>query len=186
MHAGKGRCKGYNVRNYIPTTESDQRTFFVKAWMKFLNIVLLGDNLLQDRNVQISYEGNKMAKIFEPYKMRNIIEGPTRITNHSKIDPMVTTRKDLVKQKGTCPLVISDPDRIYAILATSVPRDPPKIITIRNYRKFDEREFQTDIDRAPFQVFEVYEDPADAYHTWNVLFTEICDKHASFKQIKMH
>ena len=98
---------------------------------------------------------------------------------------MVTTRKDLVKEKGTCPLGISDPDMIYATLATSVPRDPPKIITIRNYRKFDEREFQTDIDRAPFQVFEVFEDPADAYNAWNVLFTEICDKHASFKQIKI-
>ena len=86
---------------------------------------------------------------------------------------MVTTRKDLVKEKGTCPLGSSDPDMIYATLATSVPTDPPKIITIRNYRKFDEREFQTDIDRAPFQVFEVFEDPADAYHAWKVLFTEI-------------
>lgn len=67
---------------------------------------------------------------------------------------------------------------IYATLA------PLAIITVRNYRKFDEREFQTDI-RAPFRVFEVFEDLADAYHAWNLLFTEICDKHASFKQIKI-
>lgn len=160
-----------------------------KGLVRFSNIVLLGDfnsNLQQDGNGQISYEG-KMAKIFEQYNMQNIIEGPTRIINHSKtlIDLIVSTRKDPVKQKGTCPLGISDHDMIYATLATSVPRDLLKIITIRNYNKFDEREFQTDIDRAPFQVCEVFENPSDAYHSWNLLFTEICDKHAPFKQIKI-
>ena len=52
-----------------------------KAWMKFSNIVLLGDfssNLLQDGNGEISYEGNKMGRIFEQYNMPNVIEGPTR------------------------------------------------------------------------------------------------------------
>ena len=97
-----------------------------KAWMKFSNIVLLGEfncNLLQDGNGEISYEGNKMGRIFEQYNMKNVIEGPTRITNHSKslIDLIVTTRKDPVKQKGTCPLGISNHDMIYATLATSVP-----------------------------------------------------------------
>lgn len=153
-----------------------------KGLVRFSNIVLLGDfnsNLQQDGNGPISYEG-KMAKIFEQYNIQNIIEGPTRIINHSKtlIDLIVSTRKDPVKQKGTCPLGIS-------AHATSVPRDPLKIITIRNYNKFDEREFQNDIDRAPFQVCEVFENPSDAYHAWNLLFTEICDKHAPFKQIKI-
>ena len=102
------------------------------------------------------------------------------------------------KGKSQLPLYPSRPSRktgrrVYNILSQvtennpllSVPRDPPKIITIRNYRKFDEREFQTDINRAPFQVFEVFEDPADAYHAWNLVFTEICDKHASLKEIKI-
>ena len=54
----------------------------------------------------------------------------SRITNHSEmlIDLIVTNRKDLVKQKGTCPLGISDHDMIYATLSNSIPRDPPKII----------------------------------------------------------
>ena len=66
----------------------------------------------------------------------------SRITNHSEmwIDLIVTNRKDLVKQKGTCPLGISDHDMIYATLSTSIPRDPPKIIwlpsgTSTNLRK---------------------------------------------------
>lgn len=125
-----------------------------KAWTKFSNIVLLGDfntNLLQDQHGEISHEGNRMRSIFEQYYMLNVIEGPTRITNHSKtllIDLIVTTRKDLVKQKGTCPLGISDHDMIYATLSASVPRDPPKIITTRNFSKFNEGRFQSEIKCA--------------------------------------
>lgn len=61
---------------------------------------------------------------------------------------------------------ISDHDMIYATLSTSVPRDPPKIITIRNYNKFNETEFQSDIACAPFHFCEVFDDPTDAYHAW--------------------
>ena len=127
-------------------------------------MVLLGDfstNLLQDERGDTSYEGNKMKGILEQVNMKNVVKGPTRITNHSKtlIDLIVTNRKDLVKQKGTCPLGISDHDMIYATLSASIPRDQPKIITIRNFNKFNERNFQSDIARAPFQVCEVFDDP---------------------------
>ena len=120
--------------------------------------------------------------------MKNVEERPTRITNHSKtlIDLIVTNRKDLVKQNGTCPLGISDHDMIYAALSASIPRDPPnKIIAIRNFIKFSKRYFQSDIARAPFQVCEVFDDPTDVYYSWNLLFTQLCNEHAPLKQIKV-
>ena len=119
--------------------------------------------------------------------MKNVEERPTRITNHSKmlIDLILTDRKDLVKQEGTCPLGISDHDMIDAALSASIPRDPPKIITIRNFNKFSERNFQNDIARAPFQVCEVFDNPTDVYYAWNLLFTELCKEHAPLKQIKI-
>ena len=159
-------------------------------WTKFSNIVLLGDfntNLLQDECGDISYEENKMKGIVEQFHMKNVVKGPTRITNHSKtlIDLIVTNRKDLVKQKGTCPLGISD-HMIYATLSASIPRDQPKIITIRNFNKFNERNFQSDTAHAPFQVCEVFDDPSDVYYAWNLLFMELCNEHAPLKQIKVH
>ena len=74
-------------------------------WKKFSNIILLGDfntNLLQDERGDTSYEGNKMKGIGEQFNMKNVVEGLTRITNHSKtlIDLIVTNIKDPVKQKG--------------------------------------------------------------------------------------
>lgn len=74
---------------------------------------------------------------------------------------------------------------IYAILSPSIPRDPPTIITIRNLNKFSERNFQSDIARAPFQVCEDFDDPTDVYYAWNLLFTELCNEHAPFKQLKV-
>ena len=74
---------------------------------------------------------------------------------------------------------------IYVTLSASIPRDQPKIITIRNFNKFNERNFQSDIARAPFQVCEVFDDPTDVYYAWNLLFTELCNEHAPLKQIKV-
>ena len=133
-----------------PNDNSEFFTAFPKLleniWIKFSNIVLLGDfntNLLQSERGDTSYEGNKMKGILEQFNLKNVIEKPTRITTHSKtlIDLIVMNRKDLVKQKGTCPLGISDHDMIYATLSASMPRDLPKIITIRNFNKFSERNF---------------------------------------------
>ena len=75
---------------------------------------------------------------------------------------------------------------IYAALSASIPRDPPnKIIAIRNFNKFSESNFQSDIARAPFQVCEGFDDPTDVYYAWNLLFTELCNEHAPLKQIKV-
>ena len=71
------------------------------------------------------------------------------------------------------------------VFASSLPRDQPKIINIRNFNKFNERNFQSDIARAPFQVCEVFDDPTDVYYAWNLLFTELCNEHAPLKQIKV-
>ena len=90
-----------------------------------------------------------------------------------------------LKGSCSCSLGISDHDMIYATLSAGIPRDPPKIITIRNFNKFSERNFQSDIARAPFQVCEVFDDPTDVYYSWNLLFTELCNGHAPFKQIKV-
>ena len=124
-----------------PNQNSEFFTAFPKLmeniWIKFSNIVILGDfntNLLEDERGDTLYERNK---ILEQLNMRNVVKGPTRSTNHSKtlIVLIVTNRKDLVKRKGTCPLGISDHDMTYATLSASIPRDQPKIITIGSFNK---------------------------------------------------
>ena len=128
-----------------------------------------------------------MKGILEQFNMKKVVKGPTRITNYSKtlINLIVTNRKDLVKQKGACPPGISDHDMIYATLSASIRRDQPKMITIRNFNKFNEGNFQSDTAHTPFQVCEGFDDPTDVYCTWNLLFTKLCNEHTPVKQIKV-
>ena len=71
-----------------PNQNSEFFTAFPKLieniWIKFSNIILLGDfytNLLQDERGNTSYEGNKMKGILQQFNMKNVVKGPTRITN---------------------------------------------------------------------------------------------------------
>lgn len=126
------------------------------VWLKFSNMVLLGDfntNLLQNERGATSYEGKKMEGILAQFNLKNVIEGPTRITNYSKtlINLIVTNRKDLVKQKGSYHLGISDHDMIYATLSGSISRDPPKIITIRNFNNSVKDLFKVTFPARPFK-----------------------------------
>ena len=70
-----------------PNHNSEFFTVFPKllenVWLKFSNIVLLGDfntNLLQNERGDTSYEGKKMEGILVQFNLKNVIEGPTRIT----------------------------------------------------------------------------------------------------------
>ena len=74
-----------------PSQNSEFFTAFPKLieniWIKFSNIILLGDfntNLLQDKRGDTSDEGNKMKGTLEQFNMKNVVKGPTRITNQSK------------------------------------------------------------------------------------------------------
>ena len=86
MYAGKGWCKGHNVRTIYRPPNQTNESFSVfpklleKAWRKFSNVVLLGDfnsNLLQEGNGDISYEGNRMKRIFAQYNLyRMLLKDP--------------------------------------------------------------------------------------------------------------
>ena len=57
------------------------------------------------------------------------------------------------------------------------------IITIRNFKHFNAKDFQTDLSCAPFHVTDVFEDKDDAHWAWSLMFKQICDNHAPIKRI---
>ena len=119
--------------------------------------------------------------------MQNVVEEPTRLTLETKtlIDLIVTTKPELINIKGVLPLGISDHNLIYATLKLRQKRPPPRIITIRNFKNFNIKEFHADLSCAPFYVANVFEDKDDVQWAWSLMFDEICDKHAPFKKIKI-
>ena len=110
----------------------------------------------------------KLLDLFEQFDMQNIVDEPTRLTLQAatSIDLIVTTRPELINIKGVLPLGISDHCLIYASLKLRKGRPPPRIITIRNFKDFNAKDFQTDLSCAPFHVADVFEDKDDAHWAW--------------------
>ena len=101
------------------------------------------------------------------------------------IDLIVTTRKDLVSSVGTHPLGISDHNLIYSTIMLKNKRPPPKIICVRQFQNFDEKKFKEDIRAAPFYVGSIFDDPDNQMWFWQQLYSDICDQHAPWKEIKI-
>ena len=112
---------------------------------------------------------------------------PTRVTPtcESLIDLIVTSKKELIHSSGVFHLGISDHSLIHASIRLTRKRPPAKIIKTRNYKKFNESNFQQDISLAPFHVASVFDDPDDKLWAWNKGFLDVCDQHAPLKDVKV-
>ncbi|CAH3124174.1 unnamed protein product [Pocillopora meandrina] len=45
--------------------------------------------------------------------------------------------------------------------------------------------FKKDIERIPFHVLDIFEDKDDVLWGWNLLFNDVCDAHAPYKDVKV-
>ena len=109
----------------------------------------------------------------------------TTITSRTLIDLIITTWKYLISISGAIPLGISDHDLIYANIRPKNKRPPPKHIRARDYRKLDPEKFRGDVESAPFHVASVFDDADDILWAWQMLFTNICNDHAPWKEVKI-
>lgn len=177
-----------------PSDSSFFDTFHVmleKVWVKYKNVVLLGDFncdfTLSDEGVIISTTGRRLQRILQQLNYTVVNEQPTRVTCDSStlIDLVISNKPELVKSTSTLELAISDHMLVFASVMTKIKRPPPKIIHARTFKRFDEDEFKRDIEKAPWSVCSVFDDPDDCYWAWSHMFNDICQRHAPFRQIKI-
>ena len=76
---------------------------------------------------------NKLHEITEAFQFEQMIEQPTRITDHSEaiIDLVFTNKPELVTNFGVIHIGISDHSLIFLQRKISVPRSEPKLIIIK-------------------------------------------------------
>ena len=86
---------------------------------------------------------------------------------------------------GVMPLGISDHCLVYATLKLGSKRPPPKIIRTRNFKNFNAANFKADIEKIPFHILEIFHHKDDALWGWELLFKDICNAHAPFKDVKV-
>ena len=115
--------------------------------------ILIGDtncNFLKPTNYSVH-----LKRLIKTYSLTQLIKEPTRTTRTTQtiIDHIVTNRPERVSESGVIPCGISDHNLIFMTKKIRSPKSKsaPRIIDIRNQKRFDIRAFQHDIlNNIPF------------------------------------
>ena len=133
-----------------------------------------------------SHLGNKLLNLLNQYALNVHNNTPTRITSNSAtlIDLIISNKSSLVRSTGGKNLGISDHNLVHAIIDTKIRRPPPNIITARNYKNLNLKNFRKDLEDAPCSICHAFQNPDDTYWAWSQILTDICNKHAPYRSFK--
>ena len=115
------------------------------------------------------------------------IDKPTRTTDSTKtlIDIIITKSDDTkTSDSGVIALGISDHDLVYIYRKIGATREKLKIIETRQFKNYNENEFQHEIAQA-FSYFTYNSDPNLAWQEWKHIFLSISDNHAPYRTGKV-
>ena len=63
----------------------------------------------------------------------------------------------------------------------SVPKLTHHTISYRSYKHFNEQEFISDLQSAPWDIIKLFDDTNDVVDTWSPIFLNIVEKHLPMK-----
>ena len=150
--------------------------------------ILMGDlncNLMEDNS-----KTKHLVQIYDTYGMTQIIKDPTRTTSDTQtlIDHIVTNRPKNIAEGGVIPCGISDHDLIYIIRSARIPKikKEPKVLTVRTHKNLSEASLLDDLHNLPIElILESSSNPDTLWLTWKSFFTNIINKHAPVKTIRV-
>ena len=178
---------GFCYRN--PT----ERTDWINKFDSMIETALLESKeiiLLGDFNIDLLKTNNQWTQMINSYNLHQLIQSPTRVTPNSQtiIDHIYVSNKNNVIE--TCVPVFNSSDH-YPVCVTwskkgiKIPKPGHKTITYRSFSKFDEQLFLLDLNNSKLpSVFNIT-DPDLAIESWINIFTDIYDKHAPLKIIRV-
>ena len=131
-----------------------------------------------------------LRNILNSFGYNQLIKDPTRTTKKTStiIDHIITNRPDVVSSCGVRPCDISDHDALFLIRNARAPKlkVPPKIINVRNYKRFNLEGFQSDVKTMPMEYIRLVSKGAkEVWLRWKAFFLDILDKHAPVTRIKV-
>lgn len=148
-------------------------------------IILTGDfncNFLERTRSQVT---SKLLDIMDIFQLQQHIKTPTRVTptTSTLIDVILTHIGDnKTLETGVIPLGISDHSLVYLCRKLSLPRETPKVVLTRQYKKYNVNAFNYDLN----EIFNSYpitsNNPNELWTDFKTKFLSIADKHAPVKQ----
>ena len=122
----------------------------------------------------------KLKNFLDLYSLKNLVKEPTCYKSHTpKCIDLVLTNRDRSVQKATVVETgLSDFHKmVVTVLKTTFPKQGPTVINYRNYKKYNENVFKSDL-REELQRIE----PLDLnYSSFETAFDRVLDKHAPIK-----
>ena len=95
-----------------------------------------------------------LKKLLIKFDLVQLIRNPTRTTATTKpiIDDIITNKPEFVSKNGVLSCGISDHDAVFLTKQMTLPKlkAPPKLLNVRNYKKFNLNAFKQDISSVPF------------------------------------
>ena len=118
---------------------------------------------------------------------KTVLKESTRVTENSTslIDLVITCQPNKIKISGAIDLGISDHHVIYAVFKLRLGNPKPKFITVSDYTETNTNDLKNDIERASWQIVNVFNDVDDSVYAWNYLYNEIVQQHIKKRKVKI-
>ena len=124
--------------------------------------------------------GEQLKKNFWNFIVSKILSRSQRATNLIRcIDLVLTKRNRSVQKTTTVETGLSDfHQMVVTVLKTTFPKQGPTVINYRNYKKYDENVFKSDLRQELQKI-----DPSDLnYSLFETAFDRVLDQHAPIKK----
>ena len=146
-------------------------------------VVLMGD--LNCNMLVPSHQVDELLLIIENCNLSQLITEPTRTTDRSStlIDLIFTTNPEMFSGTGTLALTSSDHQMIYGEWSKRLTVSE-SVSVVRSYKRCSIDDLMSDLETAPWQVLDIYDNVDDKWNYWKTLFLDILDKHAPLVKVR--
>jgi hypothetical protein len=145
--------------------------------------------IIGDLNVDLKSQNHALSDLLDAMSLKNIIKEPTcfkSLLNPSLIDVVLTNTPKRVLSHLNVDVDISDHHNLVCVATRlHAPRNEPRWITYRSYRKMNEGAFINDLASAPLHVSNIFDDPSDQVWFYNTVLNEVIEQHAPLKKKKL-
>ena len=141
--------------------------------------------ILGDLNVNLLKHPNDLTNTIESLDLYSVIKDPTCFKNVSSptlLDVILTNSKYGVADKLNCNVGISDFHHLVGFATKlHVQRRVFRSITYRSYKHFDIDAYTNDLQNAPFNVSDIFDEIDDKIWYHNMMLRSVIDSHAPLK-----
>ena len=154
------------------------------------DIVLLGDlnvNFQVGRSSTQSNSKQNLVRLANTYHLEQLIVEPTRISESSStlIDLLFVNNSHKIVDSGVIHLPISDHSIIVCVIKGGVKKGPSRIIEFRSYKRYCEDAFINELDEVNWHLIDDIPDIDTAVAAWSSMFTDVADRHAPIKKLRV-